>query len=92
MTSTPESEFNEEAFINMKDESLRPPKDANGEYTIVDMSLEELERLNLKTKSAVIRLLRSRKYSRSAVAKFLNVKYQHVRNVDTQYLKRGPRE
>jgi hypothetical protein len=55
---------------------------------------------NFKTKSAAIRWLVSRKrpnseepaFSVSSIAKLLGVKYQHVRNVKTTQLKRGPNE
>lgn len=35
----------------------------------------------LPTKSAKIRVLTAKKYSRSVIAKFLGISYQHVRNV-----------
>jgi hypothetical protein len=54
---------------------------------------------NFKTKSAAIRWLVSRAtetgdplYRRADIAKLLGVKYQHVRNVATTQLKRGPNE
>ena len=56
--------------------------------TKVMPSMEELESKGLKTKSAVIRYLDSEGHSRSAIAKFLNIRYQHVRNVLTQPLKK----
>ena len=37
-----------------------------------------------KTKSAVIRLLTAEGHSRSLIAKFMNIRYQHVRNVQVQ--------
>lgn len=40
-----------------------------------------------KTKSAVIRHLHGRGQTTSAIAKFMNIRYQHVRNVLTQPLK-----
>ena len=41
-------------------------------------------REELKTKSAVIRQLASKGYSRSDIAGALNIRYQHVRNVLVQ--------
>lgn len=40
-----------------------------------------------KTKSGVIRFLSSQNKERSWIAKFMNIRYQHVRNVLTQPLK-----
>ena len=45
-----------------------------------------------KTKSAAIRYLVHEGFAIKDIAKHLNVKYQHVRNVATQPLKRGPNE
>ena len=46
-----------------------------------------------KTKSATIRyLVIERGFPVNRVAKHLGLKYQHVRNVSTQQLKRGPNE
>jgi len=73
-------------------EVISPPVDDKGRFTEVNMSMEELDGLGLKTKSAVIRLLLSRGYAPSAVAKFLGIRYQFVRNISVQNLKRGPRE
>lgn len=42
-----------------------------------------------KTKSAVIRHLTSLGKSRSEVAKFMGIRYQHVRNVLTQPVKQA---
>jgi hypothetical protein len=42
-----------------------------------------------KTKSAVIRHLTSLGKSRSDIAKFMGIRYQHVRNVLTQPLKQA---
>lgn len=41
-----------------------------------------------KTKSAVIRFLTKEGYERKHIAKFMNIRYQHVRNVQTQVLKK----
>lgn len=54
----------------------------------ITTSYEDLEKAGAKSKSQIIRYLASLGYERSAIAKFLNVKYQHVRNVLTQPLKR----
>lgn len=45
-----------------------------------------------KTKSGVIRYLIGKGFPKAAIAKHLGVKYQHVRNVSVQVLKRGPNE
>jgi hypothetical protein len=45
-----------------------------------------------KTKSAIIRYLINQKYEVNAIAKHLGLRYQHVRNVATNDLKRGPNE
>ena len=70
------------------------PMDDKGKMSEVRMSMEELEsRLkaqSMKTKSAAIRLLWNDGYSKSAIAKYLGIRYQHVRNVLTKELKRGP--
>lgn len=42
-----------------------------------------------KTKSSVIRYLSSINMSRSQIAVFMNIRYQHVRNVMTQELKKS---
>lgn len=42
----------------------------------------------LKTKSAQIRYLNSEGFTRSQIAKYLDIRYQHVRNVLTTELKR----
>lgn len=48
---------------------------------------------HFKTKSATIRyLVIERGFPVNRVAKHLGLKYQHVRNVSTQNLKRGPNE
>lgn len=65
------------------------PKDSKGRFT--DANNRE-SRLDLgerfKTKSAVIRYLTSENYSPSSIAKFLDVRYQHVRNVLNQQPKK----
>lgn len=46
----------------------------------------------LKTKSAVIRYLHHKGFSVNQIHKHLGIRYQHVRNVLTTELKRGPNE
>ncbi len=41
-----------------------------------------------KTKSAVIRFLSSEKHERADIARFMDIRYQHVRNVLTQEVKK----
>lgn len=64
------------------------PLDEKGRKKEVRMSMEELEKLGLKNKSQMIRYLIAEGHSPSAVAKFMGVIYQHVRNVMFQQLKR----
>ena len=45
-----------------------------------------------KTKSAMIRYMLDKEVPKALIAKHLGVKYQHVRNVSVQQLKRGPNE
>lgn len=63
--------------------------DEAGRKTTVDMSLEDFEAKGWKTTSSAIRGLWAEGYSRSAIAKFLNKRYQHVRNVLITPLKKG---
>jgi hypothetical protein len=42
-----------------------------------------------KTKSSVIRYLSSQGMSRGDISRFMNIRYQHVRNVLTQPLKKS---
>lgn len=65
-------------------ETSRPTFDPNS----VAVSYDELDKAGVKSKSQVIRYLNSLGYSRAAIAKFLNIKYQHVRNVLVAPLKR----
>lgn len=44
--------------------------------------------LTLTSKSNVIRYLASKSYTRSQIAKMLNIRYQHVKNVLDQECKR----
>ena len=66
-----------------------PEVDASGRKKKVTVTHEELEAKGLKNKSQVIRYLDSEGFSRSAIAGFLNVRYQHVRNVLITPLKKG---
>lgn len=68
-------------------------KSSKNEAVVVEANVEKsynVEALltELKTKSAVIRFLHNEKLSRSEIAKLLNIRYQHVRNVLTQELKK----
>lgn len=47
---------------------------------------------HFKTKSAAIRYLVSKGHAVGEIAKLMGTKYQHVRNVKTTQLKRGPNE
>lgn len=67
-------------------------RDGNGRLKEVRMSMEELEKKGLKSKSAVIRYLDGEGYNRSAIANFLGIRYQHVRNVLVTPLKRTSAE
>jgi len=59
------------------------------ESTVVpEIDVEELLKEH-KTKSNVIRFLSSQGKTRSEIAKLLNIRYQHVRNVLTTPLKKG---
>ena len=42
-----------------------------------------------KTKSAIIRFLTSEGHTRSHIAKFMNIRYQHVRNVQVQDIEKS---
>lgn len=65
------------------------PVTADGKKNVVDLSLEQVEGYGWKNKSESIRGLYGLGYSRSAIAKFLDIKYQHVRNVLITPLKKG---
>lgn len=70
-------------------QAIQPiPVDDKGRKREVRMSMEELEQKGLKNKSQVIRYLIGENHSPSAVANFLGIKYQFVRNVMVQPLKR----
>jgi hypothetical protein len=51
------------------------------------MNSEEIVKL-FTSKSQCIRYLLSKGYDRSTVAKMLNIRYQHVRNVELQITKK----
>lgn len=55
----------------------------------INLDLSQLMTQHKGIKSNVIRYLSSQNYSRSQIAKFMNIRYQHVRNVLTQSLKKG---
>lgn len=66
-------------------------------FTHPDGTNEELPPLEwikeqFKTKSAAIRFLVSKGFPNKTIAKHLGLKHQHVRNVATSILKRGPNE
>lgn len=42
-----------------------------------------------KTKSAIIRFLTSEGHTRSHISKFMNIRYQHVRNVQVQDIEKS---
>ena len=48
-----------------------------------DNDMEKVSK-ELKTKSAMIRLFTSQGHTRSMIAKAMNIRYQHVRNVQVQ--------
>lgn len=54
---------------------------------IKDLTAQEIVAL-FTNKSEAIRYLLSKKLSRSEVAKMLDIRYQHVRNVELQVLKK----
>lgn len=58
-----------------------PATDDNGRLKVVTLSMEEVGTKGWKTKSDTIRGLWALNYSRSAIANFMGIRYQHVRNV-----------
>ncbi len=56
----------------------------------VEVQVETLDGLmnQFKTKSAVIRYLKTKGMTTSGISKFMGIRYQHVRNVLTQPLKK----
>lgn len=75
-----------ESFIN----------ELHGEGTsavpIEGMPTKEWLQDQFQTKSAIIRYLVNQKFTVKDIAKHLGMRYQHVRNVATSNLKRGPNE
>lgn len=63
-------------------------KNTQVEVAQVERTLEQVME-QYKTKSAAIRALLSEGMSRGAVAKFMNIRYQHVRNVDITPIKKA---
>lgn len=80
----------EQVEISTPVQRVRPAVDEKGFYKTVDMSMEELDKKGLKTKSAIIRFLHGERFSRTAIANFLGIRYQHVRNTLIQQPKRVP--
>lgn len=62
--------------------------EAQEEQAQVELTKEQVME-TYKTKSAAIRYLLSTGKSRGYVAKFLDIRYQHVRNVDITPLKKA---
>jgi hypothetical protein len=58
-----------------------PSIDVKGRKEEVDISVMQIDQLGLKNKSQIIRYLDREGYAPKAIAKFLDVRYQHVRNV-----------
>lgn len=71
---------------------VQPPETTsepiNERKNVVEMSMVEWDDIcksrGFKTKSSMIRYLWAEGYTRSAIAKFLGIIYQHVRNVLVQ--------
>ena len=93
----------EESTTDRRDSSLTPPDESLDEFlggmfqqsaTGDDKGMPALDWLKskFKTKSAAIRYLHEQGHSVNEIRKHLNLKYQHVRNVLTTNLKRGPNE
>lgn len=57
--------------------------DPMASYVLKDLMTE------YKTKSATIRFLTSEGQTRSNIAKFMNIRYQHVRNVQVQDIEKA---
>ena len=67
--------------------------EATPESAAADRKNQLLERVEgLSTKSAKIRLLAADGVTTGEIAKTLDIRYQHVRNVLTTQLKKGARE
>lgn len=69
------------------------PTNDKGQFNQVILTDEQVEAYNkMSTKSEKIRYLTAMNFSRSAIAKFMGILYQHVREVQLRPLKRGPRQ
>lgn len=67
--------------------------EVTAESAAADRKNQLLERVEgLSTKSAKIRLLAADGVTTGEIAKVLDIRYQHVRNVLTTQLKKGARE
>ena len=66
------------------DEMKKSQKVVESNENVVEETLK-----TLTTTSAKIRYLTSQNYTRSKIAKMLNIRYQHVRNVQLQPLKKS---
>lgn len=70
-------------------EKVEVPMTADGKKNVVDLSMEQVEGYGWKNTSEAIRGLYGLGYSRAAIAKFLDKRYQHVRNVLVTPLKKA---
>lgn len=87
-TKTEESETNNETETKTKTEKVEETKSESVEETKVEPTLNLQELMNqFKSKSAVMRHLHGTGWSRSKIAKFMDVRYQFVRNVLIQPIK-----
>lgn len=68
------------------------PSDQGGELLPNGMPRVDWLKKHFRTKSAAIRYLSGKGHKNSEIAKHLGISYQHVRNVLTTTLKRGPNE
>ena len=82
----------DQPVIEHVEQRQRPNKDDKGRYKTVDLSMEDIEQRGWKNKSQIIRGLAGENFSPSAIANFLDIRYQHVRNVLTTVMKRGPHQ
>lgn len=69
-------------------------REMHGTTTVAEGGMPTLDWLkeHFKTKSAAIRYLHTKGFKVKDISKHLGVRYQHVRNVLTTELKRGPNE
>lgn len=82
--------FLKEVFDDPNVEVPKAPLDPN-DPRIAMPSMAFLKE-HFKTQSAIIRYLHSKGFQVKDIAKHMNTRYQHVRNVLTNQLKRGPNE